>query len=76
MTTPTQMPLRTASVVAAPWRPYDLLKRLLDVLVSGLGLALASPLFLLFSLAIILEDGFPIFYTQVRVGRLGPPPRL
>ena len=31
-------------------------------------LILFSPIFLLVSLAILLEDGFPIFFTQKRVG--------
>ena len=31
-------------------------------------LTLLSPLFLLVGLAIFIEDGFPIFFTQSRVG--------
>jgi lipopolysaccharide/colanic/teichoic acid biosynthesis glycosyltransferase len=54
-----------------PWRPYDLLKRLLDVVVAGAGLICASPFFLLVVALIYLEDGPPAFYTQVRVGRRG-----
>jgi lipopolysaccharide/colanic/teichoic acid biosynthesis glycosyltransferase len=55
----------------APWRPYDLLKRALDVLVAGVGLLCALP-FILFVIALIyLEDGPPAFYTQIRVGRGG-----
>ena len=31
-------------------------------------LILLSPIFLLVSLAILIEDGFPVFFTQKRVG--------
>ena len=48
-----------------------MLKRLFDILLSGIGIIGSSPLWLLFSLAIILEDGFPIFYAQERVGKGG-----
>jgi rhamnosyl/mannosyltransferase len=46
-------------------------KRIFDALLSGVGLCLSSPLWLLFSLAIKLDDGGPIFYAQDRVGRRG-----
>ncbi|MEX8492413.1 sugar transferase [Sphaerotilus sp.] len=46
-------------------------KRLLDLLLSGLGLAvLALPLALV-ALAIKLDSPGPVFYRQVRVGRFG-----
>jgi lipopolysaccharide/colanic/teichoic acid biosynthesis glycosyltransferase len=60
----------------APWRPYDLLKRLLDIVVAGLGLTCASPFILLVIALIYLEDGSPAFYTQIRVGRRGRPFRV
>lgn len=47
------------------------LKRPFDIAVSGLGLLLSSPLWLLFSLLIWLEDRGTVFYTQERVGRKG-----
>lgn len=47
------------------------LKRLLDISVSLLMLALLSPLFLVVSVLIYLEDPGPIFYSQIRVGRDG-----
>jgi lipopolysaccharide/colanic/teichoic acid biosynthesis glycosyltransferase len=43
-------------------------KRSFDILLSGLGLVLSSPLWALFATAIKLEDGGPIFFTQERVG--------
>lgn len=43
-------------------------KRALDLLLSGFGLVVSAPLWALFALAVKLEDGGPIFYTQDRVG--------
>jgi lipopolysaccharide/colanic/teichoic acid biosynthesis glycosyltransferase len=44
-------------------------KRLFDILLSGLGLILSSPLWALIATAIKLEDGGPVFYRQPRVGK-------
>jgi lipopolysaccharide/colanic/teichoic acid biosynthesis glycosyltransferase len=43
-------------------------KRAFDVLVAGSGLLLSAPLWTLFALAVKLEDGGPVFYSQARVG--------
>jgi len=48
-----------------------MLKRLFDIALSSLGLIGSLPLWILFSLAIMIEDGFPIFYYQDRVGKNG-----
>lgn len=48
-----------------------LVKRALDVGLSGLGLLLSAPLWLLIALAIKLEDRGPIFFAQDRVGKSG-----
>ena len=45
------------------------MRRLLDILVAALGLAILSPLFALVALAIKLQDGGPVFFSQTRVGR-------
>jgi exopolysaccharide biosynthesis polyprenyl glycosylphosphotransferase len=45
-----------------------LVKRSLDIVVSGLGLALLSPLFGLIALAIYVSSPGPIFFRQTRVG--------
>lgn len=47
------------------------LKRPFDMALSGTGLLLSSPLWLLFSALIKLGDGGPVFYGQERVGRNG-----
>ena len=45
------------------------MKRVFDILASGVGLLLLSPLFLLVAVWIKLDSPGPIFYRQVRVGR-------
>lgn len=48
-----------------------MLKRLFDIFLSSIGIIGSFPLWLLFSLAIKLEDRGPIFYAQERVGKNG-----
>ena len=43
-------------------------KRAMDILFSGLGLVVLSPLFLIISIAIKAEDPGPVFFRQKRVG--------
>ncbi|MBE6319597.1 MAG: sugar transferase [Bacteroidales bacterium] len=45
------------------------MKRLFDILVSGIGLLCLSPLLLIVAIWIKLDSPGPIFYRQVRVGR-------
>lgn len=45
------------------------MKRLFDIIASGLGLIVLSPLFLIFAIWIKLDSKGPVFYRQVRVGR-------
>ena len=47
------------------------MKRLLDVVVGALALVAAMPIIVLATVAIVLTDGRPILYRQVRVGRDG-----
>jgi lipopolysaccharide/colanic/teichoic acid biosynthesis glycosyltransferase len=48
-----------------------MIKRTFDLLLSGLGLLVSAPLWVLFAAAIKLEDGGPVFFPQQRVGRGG-----
>jgi len=48
-----------------------MIKRALDIALSGAGLLLSAPLWLLVAAAIKLEDGGPVFYPQERVGLNG-----
>jgi len=58
----------------AGWRMHKMaVKRSLDLAISAAGLLLLAPLFLVVGLATILDDGFPVFFRQKRVGRNGRP---
>ena len=45
------------------------MKRLFDIIASGFGLVVLSPLFLVLSIWIKCDSKGPVFYRQVRVGR-------
>jgi lipopolysaccharide/colanic/teichoic acid biosynthesis glycosyltransferase len=47
----------------------NILKRLFDIIISSIALAIASPLFLLAALAIKIESKGPIFYISKRAGK-------
>ena len=51
-------------------------RRTLDVLVAATMLVLAAPVLLVVALLLVLDDGWPVFYRQVRVGEGGRPFRL
>lgn len=50
-------------------RAMPVLRRMFDRVCAAAGLALLSPLFALIALAISLDDGGPIFYSQFRIGK-------
>lgn len=43
-------------------------KRILDILLSGVGILVLSPLFLIIALAVVLDDPGPLLFRQKRVG--------
>ena len=45
------------------------MKRLFDIVASGCGLIVLSPVFLVLAIWIKLDSSGPVFYRQVRVGR-------
>ncbi len=57
-------------------RSYRILKRTMDIVLASLLLIILFPVFLIVSLVIVLDDGFPVFFSQVRVGRNGKPFRM
>lgn len=63
-------PLQTGFQLARS-SPYHYLKRLFDVVVSAIALAILSPLFVLVPAFIWIEDGAPVLFRQERVGRDG-----
>lgn len=48
---------------------YELFKRLMDIAGALVGLVLLAAAFPFIALAIYLDSGLPIFYSQVRLGR-------
>ena len=50
-----------------------LLKRLIDIFGSFMGLVILSPIFILISLIIKLTSEGPVFYKQKRIGKNGKP---
>lgn len=55
---------------------YHGLKRLFDILASSVALILLSPLFLILAIKIKGEDGGPVFYSQIRIGKDEKPFRI
>ena len=47
------------------------MKRAFDIFLSGLGLLLSIPVWIIVACAIKLDDGGPLFYLQERVGKEG-----
>ena len=43
-------------------------KRVLDIVITGVALLILWPFYLILSLAVIVEDGFPVFYKADRGG--------
>jgi lipopolysaccharide/colanic/teichoic acid biosynthesis glycosyltransferase len=66
-----EAPVRRRPVPALDAVPVPVGKRLLDVVLSGTGLVLSAPLWLVLAALVKLEDGGPIFYGQERVGQGG-----
>jgi exopolysaccharide biosynthesis polyprenyl glycosylphosphotransferase len=62
-------------VMELHWQPIPTLglvvKRIMDVLFSGIGLLLLSPMFVVIGAAIALDTPGPIFYRAGRVGQKG-----
>jgi len=52
---------------------FDKIKRLLDIVLSILGLMVSLPFYPLLYLLIKIDSRGPFFYTQVRLGKLGKP---
>jgi exopolysaccharide biosynthesis polyprenyl glycosylphosphotransferase len=50
---------------------YELFKRVIDIVVALLGLFLLAILLPFVAIAIIIDSGLPIFYTQTRLGKGG-----
>jgi exopolysaccharide biosynthesis polyprenyl glycosylphosphotransferase len=58
------------SEITLPWR---LVKRAFDLLFALALIILLSPLFFLIAIAVLISSGWPVFYSQKRVGLNGKP---
>lgn len=69
--------LNTAASTGADCRSvYLCVKRCIDIVVSGVGLILFSPLLVLAALAVKLSSRGPVFFRQERIGRDFKPFRI
>ncbi len=59
--------------IAPPAGHFGFLKRVIDTVLAAAGLIFVLPVFLAVALVIKLQDGGPVFYRQVRVGKGGKP---
>lgn len=55
---------------------YRISKRFFDIVLSVIGLIVLSPVFLITAIAIKLEDGGPVFFSQMRSGLHEKPFRM
>ena len=46
-----------------------MIKRLFDIIVSGLAIVILSPVFVIVAILIVITGGFPIIFCQSRVGK-------
>ncbi|SEP61602.1 sugar transferase [Microlunatus flavus] len=51
--------------------PRRVVKRTTDIVLTGLGMLVISPVLLLIALAVKLQDGGPVIFAQKRIGRGG-----
>ena len=53
------------------FRFFDMITRIVDIVIGTIGLIISIPVLLLFGIFIKMEDGGPVFYSQERVGLYG-----
>ncbi len=53
------------------WRCHRIAKRVVDFTAAALGLLILSPLFVAVAIGLLITSGWPIFYTQERIGQRG-----
>ncbi|CEP81545.1 sugar transferase [Paraclostridium sordellii] len=52
---------------------YTMIKRLIDIIMSSLGIIILSPLFLIIAILIKLESRGPVIFKQLRAGKNSEP---
>ncbi len=48
---------------------YFFVKRILDILITSIGMILFFPVIIVISVIILISSGYPVFYLQERVGK-------
>ena len=64
----TEVPVSEANPVHRRGFYEKCIKRIIDIVLSLLGLVLLSPVYLILSLAIVIDDPGPVFFAQKRIG--------
>jgi len=54
----------------------SLIKRIFDIIFALIAVVLLFPVFLVVSIVIVISDGFPVFFTQIRPGKNSVPFKL
>ncbi len=62
-----------AELPSLPRRLYRVLKRAIDLVGAAVLLVVLSPVLLAVALAVVVDDGGPVLYSQVRLGQRGRP---
>ena len=62
---------KTYKEVLTQKKPYKMVKRIMDIVLSLIALVLLSPIFLIIALAIKLESKGPVFFKHTRIGKNG-----
>lgn len=70
-----EQPMLIASLPQYKMTTY-IIKRIIDIICSALALVVSSPIMLAVAIAIKLDDGGPIFFSQTRIGLHGKPFRM
>ena len=65
-----------AGRITSPAAPHVSLRRALDILCAGIAASVLMPVFLITALAIWIEGGRPIMFSQLRLGQNGRPFRI
>ncbi len=47
------------------------IKRLLDIIISAVGMVILSPLYLIISILVLIDLGWPVLFVQERTGLYG-----
>lgn len=67
------IPQKIATISKSSKPIYNIVKRVLDIVLSFTALVVLSPVFLIISLAIIYDSGLPVFFCQKRAGQFNKP---